>query len=407
MGKFIFEPTVAPTIAPIYGSHARNIVLRGGRGGSKSRAVGDWCLARSFMSKIRVLNTREYQNSIADSSKTVLEASISHYKLDSYFIITKDKIYNKITGSDFIFCGLQKPDRIKSYEGIDIMWCEEAHSISMRSMKFLVPTIRKPGSQLVWTYNPEFENDPVHKRFTGDNIRPDDLIINVNYSDNPWFYNTALVDEMEWDKQHDYNNYLHIWEGQCIISTEKQIFDGVWSTGEIPEPPANTIFYHGADWGFSNDPTAVIRCWFSQDRRTIYVDRAVGGVGIEVVQTPDVLRKIDTIATGQQVIADSARPEIISHCSNAGINIRSAAKGAGSIEDGISFLRSHKIIVAEELREVAKEFATYSYKTDKHSGDISRVPEDSNNHYIDALRYALEPVRKNKTMQSGNIVGFF
>lgn len=400
-----YQPQIAPKIAPCYTHKGRNIALRGGRGSSKSTAVADMLIGRSFRKSFRALCTREIQNSIKDSVKKLLEDRIAYYGLSDCFYITKEGITNKQSKGEFIFCGLRDPNKIKSFEGISDCWIEEAQSITATSIKVLTPTIRAAGSQLIWTYNPTFNSDPVHVRFTGENVRPDDLIIEINYGDNPWFLETALVEDMGWDKVHDYNKYLHVWMGECVVSTESQIFNGCWQIGEVPGPPQDTVFYHGGDWGFANDPTAAIRCWIPKnDPRTLYIDKGIRSTGLEIENTPAFLRRIDTIKRGWQVIADSARPETISHCKNHGLNIRGARKGPGSIEDGIQFVRGFNVIISPDLHDVAEEFAMYSYKKDPKTDEIMPIPIDKYNHYIDSLRYALEPLQHGKTGVS-SIIG--
>jgi len=155
--EFEFIPTVAEKLDPLYESGSRHNVIRGGRGSTKSRGVGEYLLYKSFEGKHRILCTREYQNSMEDSVKAELESSIEIYGLRDFFHITDNKIFNKITDSVFKFKGMQKPDSIKSMSKLSFCWIEEAHTISKRSINKLVNTIREPGAKLIWTYNPEFE----------------------------------------------------------------------------------------------------------------------------------------------------------------------------------------------------------------------------------------------------------
>ena len=158
----------------------REAAVYGGRYSLKSHTVARILLIRARQKKIRVACFREFQNSIAESSHQLLKDLINQYELKD-FEVTQNSIINKINGSDFIFKGLHNNEQsIKSTEGIDIAWVEEAQTVSNTSLEVLTPTVRKPGSQLIYTYNRLLEDDPVHHRLVLEG-RPNTLIINVNY----------------------------------------------------------------------------------------------------------------------------------------------------------------------------------------------------------------------------------
>lgn len=158
----------------------REAAIYGGRFSLKSHTVARVLLILARASKIRVACFREFQNSIADSSYQLLADLIKLYELND-FILTNNSIVNSVTGSDFIFKGLYHNEQsIKSIEGIDIAWVEEAQTVSNESIEVLTPTVRKPGSRIIYTYNRLEEEDPVHKRLVIEG-RANTLIINVNY----------------------------------------------------------------------------------------------------------------------------------------------------------------------------------------------------------------------------------
>jgi phage terminase large subunit len=185
----------------------------GGRGAAKS-----WSFALSLLivggkKKTRVLCTREIQGSIRDSVHKLLTTCIDNHNLHNFYRITRDAIYGK-NGTEFIFHGLKHdPLQIKSLEGVDICWVEEAQKISNESWDVLIPTIRKKGSEIWMSFNPNLETDPTYQRFVV-NQRNDQLTVKVNYNDNPFFSDELRV-EMEYQKELDYDDYLHIWEGDC------------------------------------------------------------------------------------------------------------------------------------------------------------------------------------------------
>jgi phage terminase large subunit len=170
-----------------------------------------------------------------------------------------------------------------------------------------------------------------------------------------------------------------------------------WRVEECPAPPDGTRFYFGADWGFAVDPTVLVRCWADPDEpRRLYVDREAWRIGCEIDDTPALF---DVVEDGQArrwpVCADSARPETISFMVRHGYpKMFGAKKGAGSVEDGIEFLKSFEIVVDPRCANVADELACYRYRVDDRTDEVLPVLEDKKNHTIDALRYAVEARRR-------------
>ncbi|MDD5363603.1 MAG: PBSX family phage terminase large subunit [Ignavibacteria bacterium] len=213
---------VPEKLLPLYTTEKRFIDIYGGRGGAKSQGVATFLLVKALSKKNRVLCTREVQLSIKDSVWQLLCEIISLYKWDSLFSITDKVILCKKNGSDFIFKGLHgNASDIRSIQGIQYAWVEEAQSVSRKSLESLVPTVRNPGSQIIFTYNPTLEEDPVHADYTLAD-RDDTLKIEINWKDNPWFPEVLKAD-MEYDRKTNYGKYLHIWEGKCEQFTNEQI----------------------------------------------------------------------------------------------------------------------------------------------------------------------------------------
>ena len=209
-------------LLPIYSTDKRYIVLYGGRGSGKSHTVSTFLLSKALEKRCRILCTREIQRSIKDSVWKLLSEKISDYGWDSAFHLTENAIICKTTGSEFIFKGLHgNAQDIKSTEGVQYAWVEEAMSVSRKSLEILVPTVRNPGSQIIFTYNPTLEEDPVHVDYTLSE-RPDTLKIEINWRDNPWFPEVLKAD-MEYDRATNYGKYLHIWEGKCEQYNNEQI----------------------------------------------------------------------------------------------------------------------------------------------------------------------------------------
>lgn len=379
-------------------------VYYGGRGAGKSYTFAMVLLLLCSQKKTRVLCTREHQNSIKDSVHKLLSDCIANMKMDAFYTITRDSIIG-VNGSEFIFQGLKhQPHKIKSLEGVDICWVEEAQSISNESWQILIPTIRKAGSEIWLSMNPNLSTDPTYKRFLTKPYRDNQITIKVNY-DNNRFLSDELKKEMEYMKEVDYQGYLHVWLGECRTSTEAQIFKGKYIVHDF-ETPNDAVFYHGLDWGFSTDPLAIVRCWIRNQE--LYIDYEAGGLGVELDYTH---REIDRIPNAKNYIirADNARPESISFVKRQGYMIEPVYKWSGSIEDGIAFMKSFRQIhVHSRCLNTANEFMLYNYKQDRLSGDILPDIIDENNHYMDGIRYALQPLIKRKgEVKIIKMIGFY
>jgi phage terminase large subunit len=170
------------------------------------------------------------------------------------------------------------------------------------------------------------------------------------------------------------------------------VFGGYFRV-ESFDTPANARFYHGADWGFSSDPTTLVRCFV--DGQNLYIDREAWGIGVEIDKTPALF---DTIETSRKwpIKADCARPETISYMRRHGFNVTGAKKWQGSVEDGIEFLKTFDIIVHPRCQHMIDEFNRYSYKQDKLTGDILPIIVDADNHLCDSLRYAMDGLIKGR-----------
>jgi len=212
-------------LAPIMQPH-RYKILYGGRGGAKSRSVAQALLVKGMMEKRLILCTRELQKSIKDSVHRVLATQIDELGLQGFYEVQKQTILG-INGTEFIFTGLRNNTaEIKSLEGVDDCWCEEAENISDESWDILIPTIRKDGSEIWVTFNPDDEMGATWQRFVVN--PPDDaLVIEINYWDNPFFPET-LRRQMEEMKEVDYQKYLHIWEGKPNVDYEDSLIRPEW-----------------------------------------------------------------------------------------------------------------------------------------------------------------------------------
>jgi len=208
--QFLFEPH-------------RYKVAFGGRGASKSWGFARALIIQGYQKPLRILCAREIQRSIRDSVHKLLGDQIELLGLGAYYEVLETVIRGK-NGTEIIFSGLATHtiESIKSYEGCDIVWVEEAQTVCKRSWDILVPTIRKEESEIWVSYNPELETDETHQRFT---INPpkDAVVVHINYTDNPWF-SSVLDDERLHCLKHDPKAYPNIWEGKCRPAVEGAIY---------------------------------------------------------------------------------------------------------------------------------------------------------------------------------------
>lgn len=369
---------------------ARYKGAHGGRGSGKSHFFGEMLIERSIMEKLDAVCVREVQKSLDQSVKKLLESKIEALNAGAYFEVQDKKILSK-KGGLIIFQGMQNhtADSIKSLEGYDVAWVEEAQSLSQHSLDLLRPTIRKPGSELWFTWNPSEETDPVDALLRGPEPPPDSCVVEVNFTDNPWFPD-VLRDEMEYDRKRDPDKYAHIWLGKYRQNSEARVFRN-WSVEEFEVDPTQ-IIRQGADWGFAIDPTVLVQCYIVG--RKLYVPYEAYRVGCEINDTPALFMTVPD-SEKWPIVADSARPETISYMQKHGFpKIMPAIKGAKSLEEGVEFLKSFDIVVHPRCKHLIDELTLYKYKEDPLTGAILPVLEDKHNHVIDALRYACEGARR-------------
>lgn len=371
---------------------ARYKGAHGGRGSGKSHFFAEYVIeAHARDQSESTICVREVQKSLNQSVKRLLENKIEKLNAGDYFEVQYDQIKAKRGPGRITFQGMQNhtAESIKSFEDYDRAWCEESQTMSQRSLDMLRPTIRKPGSELWFSWNPREATDPVDALLRSDDPPPDAVVVEANYLDNPWFPD-VLKAEMEYDRSRDPDKFAHIWEGQYLQNSEARVFHN-WRIEEFDAPP-DAIHRLGADWGFSVDPTVLVRCHIIG--RTLYVDYEAYRVGCEIMDTPALFMTVPE-SERWPITSDSARPETISHMRKNGFpKIMAALKGPGSLEDGVEWLKTYDIVVHPRCVHTIDELRTYSFKTDPLTQLVLPVLDDKKNHVIDALRYACEGVRR-------------
>jgi phage terminase large subunit len=312
--------------------------------------------------------------------------------LDDFYYVT-DASIKGANGTEFIFKGMNNPDTLKSMVGVTLVWAEEANTMSEESWVKLIPTIRAPGSRFIITFNPENDDDPAYVRFV---LSPpaNCVSILINYYDNK-FHSAEQEESRLEDLEKRPDTYDHIWLGECKRISDAVILRNRWRVEEFAAPPPATRLMFGLDFGFANDPTALVRCWTKKTgkRETLFIDGESGGLGITTDEYPEKIFKPVPGSKLWQVRADCSRPETIAQLAKLGYHTVACKKWTGCVEDGIERLKQFdEIIIHPRCVQVQSEFRKYSYKVDRKTKEVLPIVVDANNHYIDGLRYALEPM---------------
>jgi len=342
--------------------------------------------------RLRVLATREFQTSIRESFHAELSRVITErpwlrekYEIGESYIIGEN-------GTEFVFRGLRRSiASIRSMAAIDLCIVEEAENVPERSWQHLLPTVRAPRSEIWALWNPETDGSPVDSLLRK-NRPPDALVSEIHYHDNPWF--PAVLERQ---RRHDQSRldpatYSHIWEGAYLSNSVAQVLHGKVRVDEFAPRDHWTGPYFGLDFGFSQDPTAATKCWVGDGR--LWIEKEAGQIELELDATSQFLKDRIPELADHTIRADSSRPESISYLQRHGLPFVTAVlKWPNSVQDGISHLRSYKeIVVHPRCRETIRETRLYSYRTDRLTGDVMPDVIDAHNHYIDSIRYAIQPL---------------
>ena len=414
----------------------RHIFYVSGRDSGKSWGVAEAFIILAMQYPYRFLVVREVMKSLERSVYQLLADRIRYYGLEREDIFTiKGRTIECANGSLFEFAGMQvhTVESIKSFEGVNFCFIEEAQTVSKYSLGILIPTIRKeikpddhPSGQLfrskiVYAMNPRYSTDEAYKMAVGYEAKPNPRVRvhRLSWRGNDFLSMTSL-DEIRELKERDPEEFEHRYEGGLLKRSDLQVYKR-WSVADGPmQVPSDAKLIMGADWGFSPDPAALIRAYYWKD--TIYITDEACATNIQLDDLPAFFAGNDTIRPNSprwqnpnahpgvpdamtcEIVGDSSRNDVIAHMKAHGFNIRSSKKGPNSIIDGIGFIRAHDIIVAPHCSQTLRELVKYQHKPDKDDPDKPEQPPkivDKHNHLMDALRYACEPLRKPVKRGSG------
>lgn len=375
---------------PLFDTWWREAAVYGGRYSLKSHTVATSYLIKARASKRRIGCFREYQNSIAESSHQLLADLIEKYNLTE-FKITDNSIVNKLNGSEFLFKGLHHNEQsIKSIEGMTDAWVEEAQTISERSIEVLTPTVRLPGSQIIYTYNRLEEQDPVHKRLVVEG-RPNTLILNYNYdlAEKYGYLPEEMKNEIEDDKANRPALYKHKWLGEPN-TLQGRIYEDWILINEIPHE-AQLVRY-GLDFGYSIDPTVIVAIY--QYNGGYIIDEIAYQKGLSNKSIADILNN----QPKAMVVADSAEPKSIDEIYGYGVNVIGVTKGQDSVRQGIDYVQQQRISLTRRSTKTYTAYLNYKWAVDKEGKQLNE-PDDTVHEWsnsMDAVRYGFDALRPKK-----------
>ena len=395
---------------------SRYKVLYGGRGGAKSWGIARALLILAAKKPLRILCAREFQTSIKDSVHKLLTDQIVALDLTGFYEVTQSSIRG-MNGSEFAFVGLKNNvANVKSYEGIDICWVEEAQTVSRNSWNILIPTIRKEGSEIWVSFNPELETDETYQRFV---VSPpaDTISVKINFWDNPWFPET-LRNEMEALKARNHEAYMQVWEGVCRQTVDGAIFAKEMQKAEaenritkVPYDPVKPV-HAVCDLGWSDATawwfvqfvgmeTRLIR-YFEDSQRTMtsyLADLQSFGYVYDTIWLPhDAQNK--TLAAAGRSIEDIVR----------GAGFKTRVLERVPTVDSINAARTifpNCYFDRENCADGLNCLRHYRYEVDPDTGNFSKMPlHDRHSHGADAFRYIALMVKEPQKVRKKPAVAY-
>jgi phage terminase large subunit len=380
---------------PIWNSlsnDTRYFVITGGRGSGKSFEVGRFTSLLSFESGHKILYTRQTMTSAHLSVIPEFQEKIDLLEMNYVFDVNKTEIKNKQTNSEIIFRGIKTSSgdqtaNLKSITGVTTWVLDEAEeltdestfdkinlSIRIKNKQNRIILILNPATKEHWIYRKFFEEAGVTEGFNG--VKGNTTYIHTTYLNNLDNLNIDFINEIELIKENNPKKYEHQILGGWLDKAEGVVFTN-WKFGEFD----TTLPYSfGADFGFSIDPSTLVKVAIDRKLKIIYVKELLYKPKLTTSELAIIYKQ--NVSGKELIIADSAEPRLIEEIQRYGFNIQATEKGAGSIKAGIELMRDYQLIIDKESVNVAKELNNYVY-----SDKASSLFVDNWNHAIDAIRY--------------------
>lgn len=373
-------------------SFARYFIVTGGRGSGKSFAVNSVLLLLTYQANHTILFTRYTLRAAGISIIPEFIEKLELLGVIHQFKITKDEIINKGNGSKIIFRGIKTSSgdqtaNLKSLQGITTWVMDEAEELNDEDIFDKIDlSVRNKiqENRVILILNPTTKEHFIYKRWfedrgvsAGSNITKEDTTyIHTTYLDNIDNLSESYIKQIETMKVRRPNRYKHTIEGAWLDKAEGVIFTD-WSIGEFKQ--VGKVVY-GQDYGFSNDPSTLVKTSIDKENKVIYIQLCFYQTKLT---TSEILQLNKKFAADNLIVGDSAEPRLITELSRD-CNVVPAIKGQGSITFGISLLQDYDLVITEDSTELIKELNNYCWLEKK-----SQTPVDNFNHAIDALRYAV------------------
>lgn len=390
--KEIFNKAYLPCLTDY--SYRYN-VFYGGAGSGKSFFVAQCLVFKALRQKRKVLVLRKIGRTVQASVFSLLIKILGQFKVLPYCKVNKTNFTIELpNGSLFLCSGLDDPEKIKSIEGLTDAWLEEATEFTVDDFSQIDLRIRDPHAedqQIYLSFNPVskanwcylwfFHEDPAFIEF-----RKKVRIIWTTYLDNPTLPQ-EYVDSLKLQK--DTNPvYYKIYALGEFGSLDKLVYNN-WQSYDFDHAQIKGTHCCGLDFGYTNDPTALVCSIVSEEEKRIYIYREWGGTGYVNDEIAASLKKLGL--SKSTIIADSADPKSIEEIRRQGIlRIKESVKGPDSINHGIQRVQEYEIIVHPDCKQTIEELENYSWQKDKQTNEYINKPIDKFNHYLDALRYSLQ-----------------
>lgn len=407
----IIAPAFRPLFSDIQNEKHFEYWLKGGRHSTKSAFLAI-CIIYGIMHNkdANAIVLRHTQASLRNSVLSTLVWAINILGVSHLWdkTVSPMELTYKPTGQKIFFSGLDDPAKLKGFK-VEVgyfkyIWFEElAEMDGMASIRSVKQTMIRGSNEkqiVLYSYNPP--RDPqswVNKE--AENVSDRRFVHHSTYLDVPaeWLGQES-INEAERLRAHDETLYQCEYMGLSLGLTDSVVLNGTYIVEEFEAEYEFNGAYMGADWGFSQDPTALTKSWIAPHavwgENCLYIEYEAGDIGVDLDDLHELFDKIPAIKK-YTIRADCARPETISYMNKQAYKVLAAKKWKGSVEDGVAYLRAFdKIIIHPRCTQTIIEFRLYSYKIDKLTKDISSTIIDAYNHYIDSLRYALQPMISKK-----------
>ena len=401
MAEISLNEQIAPPFRPLHHCVRRGDYvyywLKGGRGSTKSSFVAiQMILGIMTDPNANGIALRKVSNTIRDSIHSILSWAIFKLDVAEYWSSTVSPLEFTYlpTGQKIILKGLDDPLRLKSVTQpkgyFKFVWFEElAEFGGVEEVRNVLQSLLRGGNSysVFMSYNPP--DDPSSwVNIEAAIPHPQRIVHHSTYLDVPaaWLGNQAIADAGIL-KERDFDAYRHEYLGEVVGRTDIAVFGGKWTVEEFTPNADWDGAYFGGDWGFAQDPTALVKCWIHDD--CLYIEHEAYGIGVDIDDTPELFASVPN-AKEHTITADCSRPETISYLNKRGWHIRPSEKWEGCVEDGVAVIRSFKkIIIHPRCVYMQDEARHYSHKVDRLTKDILPAIVDKHNHLWDAVRYAL------------------